>query len=1257
MLMALKEYHCLNCGKAIDKNEVGAYFCKHCGHTFYDTDAEEQLKAIQATLGDTVTDALVAAEDKKLAQSRSKLWEETHAEYVSYIEIRKCCDEIEKSTAYNETDRIKARFYKLATDDPRNNTALNNYIQDEIAAKNYAYADEIAEFAIRTMQKNNEQAVKRLLEIIPSKERKKELSKEYKNKCVEIENGDTDVYKVRDVFVSYDSNDSEQAEKTVKLLESKNITCFYSKRNLPNSQDNFWKNLYAAIDSCKVFLFLSSAKSRDHGSGAYTEIVYVNTEYVNKGRDKPRLEYLLQDYSAKYTDDENTVRSCFTDCGTSWVDFDKREELCKTLRGMLDAAKLQRTGYDGGRSDRGVKYCVACGTENPSAAKLCMDCGNREFVSTHAEFAALKDREKQQEIERVKAETERLKREELEKLQSENAQKLAEIERIKQEEIERLRREYQDKLADVAATTDADNAVDADVLQDIDAVKREYETKLADAETARRRAEHAQYMANNKLAAAKRRSIARALFSVFVLIAVSVGIFTLVATVNTRLFVVITVDHSWLWIVFFVLCVVFCLVCCGIGFSKASDLSDLHGRDNVLLISGITSGVALLTSAVMSCLWGFYESRTGFAITLSVSLFVLGVASSVGGIIIYPKQIVCYVTAAVSALCAAAVGTNLGYISNIEMHVDIPSYASHGLSYWLNSDDEYIVFGLGECTDQDILIPSEHYGKRVSGISAYAFKDCENITSITIPDTVTNISGEAFNGCSGLTEITVQDGNIKYHSKGDCLIDTAKKEVVAGCRSSMIPSDGSVTSIGNHAFSGHSGLAGLTIPEGVTAIGDYAFSGCDGLLGISIPNSVTTIGASAFARCSGLFSITIPNSVTTVGASAFAHCDGLLDVTMSNGVTSIGATAFYGCNNIKSITIPVGVTSIGAEAFSYCGALESITVKSGNVKYHGNGDCLIETAEKLIVSGCKNSVIPSDGSVTRISNNAFAGCVGLKELTIPDTIISIGTGAFDNCSGLEKITVQDGNKYYRSAGNCIISKRLIRSGLELGCKNSVIPDDGSVTYIGMRAFYGCSGLTEISIPDSITSITHEAFSGCIGLTKLTIPSSVTYIGMRTFDGCVNLTELNIPSSVTHIDFEAFDGCDKLLQEENGVSYVDKWAVSCDTEIADISIRAHTVGIAANAFSGNRKLTSMELPDGVKYICDGAFKGCSYLTDITIPDTVVVIDDYVFSDCNKLSSITFNGTKAQFEAATSGSAWNDRIDGYTVYCTDGKILCD
>lgn len=1227
--MALKEYHCLNCGKAIDgKNDVGAYFCKHCGHTFYDTDAEEQLRAIQTTLGDTVTDALVIAEEKKLAQSRSKLWEETHAEYVSYIEIRKCCDEIEKSTAYNAADIVKAKYYKLATADPRNNAELNSYIQNEVISKNYAYADEIAEFAIRTMERANEQAVKQLLEAVPSKERKKELSKAYKSKCAEIEKGDTDVYKVRDVFVSYDSNDSAAAEQTIKLLESKNITCFYSKRNLPNSQDNFWKNLYAAIDSCKAFLFLSSKRSRNHGSGAYKEIVYVNTEYVNKGRSKPRLECLLEEYNSEYTDDENTVRSCFTDCGRSWVRFENKEELCKTLRGVLDAAQLQRTGYDGGRSDKSAKYCLGCGTENPSAAKLCMECGKSEFVSTHAEFAAIKDREKQREIDRLRAEAERVRQEEIEKVRRENALKVAEIEwqkqqemeRLKaeterkyQEEIERLKREYRDEFSGVAATTDCEEPELVDGRQDIESVKREYETKLAESERARRSAEHAQYVANNKLVEAKRKSIARALFSVFVLIAVSVGIFTLVAANNTRLFVEITVDHSWLWTFFSILCVVFCVICFGIGQWKSSDLSDKYGRDNVLLISGIIAGVALLISSVMGCLIRWYEPRTSFIIALTVAMFIVGVASSVGGIIIFPKQVVFYVTAAVSALCAVAYGISAEHLHNAQLYVDYPFDASHRMYYWLNSDDEYYVFGLGDCTDADIVIPSEHYGKRVKGISAYAFKDCENITSITIPNSVTYIGDEAFNGCVNLTEITVLDGNVKYHSDGNCLIDTAEKKLVAGCRNSIIPTDGSVTSIGNYAFSGHRGLAGITIPEGVTTIGDYAFSGCDGLLGITIPNSVTSIGASAFTRCNGLLGVTIPNSVTTIGASAF-----------------------HGCSGITNIAIPDSVTDIGNGAFAYCDGLESISVQRNNPVYNSAGNCLIDTSKNKIVLGCKNSVIPSDGSAKTVGAWSFKGCRGLTELIIPGPIINIELGAFENCSGLEKITVQEDNENYRSAGNCILTtkKYLTGSSLVLGCKNSVIPDDGSVTSIGSYVFSGCSGLTDIYIPDSVTSI-----------------------GMRAFFGCGGLTELTIPKSVTSIGSDAFKDCDKLLQEENGVWYVDKWAVDSENSITSVSMRSDTVGIAPFVFSYRRQLTSIDLPDSINYIGNDAFRNCSELTSITIPNSVIKIGSYVFYDCKNLRSITYDGTKQQFSDITKDSLWYRGIDDYTVHCTDGKIIPD
>ena len=268
--------------------------------------------------------------------------------------------------------------------------------------------------------------------------------------------------------------------------------------------------------------------------------------------------------------------------------------------------------------------------------------------------------------------------------------------------------------------------------------------------------------------------------------------------------------------------------------------------------------------------------------------------------------------------------------------------------------------------------------------------------------------------------------------------------------------------------------------------------------------------------------------------------------------TAVGGDGFRDCSGIKSISIPDSIVWINGNAFCGCSGLTKIEVAKDNTVYHSAGNCLIETKKKTIISGCKNSVIPADGSVTGIGDYAFSGCRGLKSITIPDSITSIGGGAFDECSGLTSITipksvtsievnVSEGmfsgcsgltkievakdNTVYHSAGNCIIetkSKTLI-----LGCNNSVIPADGSVTSIGNGAFSGCSGLTSITIPDSVTSIGNGAFQGCSGLTSITIPDSVTSIGAFAFGECSGLTSVTIGNGVTSIGFWAFSGCSGL----------------------------------------------------------------------------------------------------------------------------------
>ena len=130
-------------------------------------------------------------------------------------------------------------------------------------------------------------------------------------------------------------------------------------------------------------------------------------------------------------------------------------------------------------------------------------------------------------------------------------------------------------------------------------------------------------------------------------------------------------------------------------------------------------------------------------------------------------------------------------------------------------------------------------------------------------------------------------------------------------------------------------------------------------------------------------------------------------VIIPAGVTSIGDRAFWKCKSLKSIVIPKSVTSIGDSVFLGCSKLESIAVEQGNPIYHSEGNCIIETKSKTLIAGCKNSVIPDDGSVTSIGKDAFWSCSSLTSIVIPNSVTSIGEFAFWSCSSLTSIVIPD----------------------------------------------------------------------------------------------------------------------------------------------------------------------------------------------------------------------------------------------------------
>jgi len=250
----------------------------------------------------------------------------------------------------------------------------------------------------------------------------------------------------------------------------------------------------------------------------------------------------------------------------------------------------------------------------------------------------------------------------------------------------------------------------------------------------------------------------------------------------------------------------------------------------------------------------------------------------------------------------------------------------------------------------------------------------------------------------------------------------------------------------------------------------------------------------------------------------------------------------------------------------------------------------------------------------------FSDADGANEIADNDTAIPVsghawsGNAVCETCGYQSKLVYTEYDSYVEVTGIGTASGDIIIAELYNG---------KPVTGIRYDTFKGCAGLTGITIPSSVTYIEDCVFEGCTELISVRFEKSsqLTTIGLRAFSNCISLTSIKIPSSVTSIGNNAFEGCAGVVQKENGVSYVDKWAVDCDPSTTQAVLRSDTVGLASYAFEYCADLDSVQIPLSVMHINPGAFLYCRKLSSVTIPTSVTSIGYSAFSGCASLTNIT------------------------------------
>ena len=461
---------------------------------------------------------------------------------------------------------------------------------------------------------------------------------------------------------------------------------------------------------------------------------------------------------------------------------------------------------------------------------------------------------------------------------------------------------------------------------------------------------------------------------------------------------------------------------------------------------------------------------------------------------------------------------------------------------------------------------SIHLSEKLSSLNQYVLAGCTSLKSIIIPPSVTEMCTGVFNDDTSLTDVTIGDSEtaltIGIGKQGKGMFYSNPLENIYMGRNLRYTTD---ADNGFSPFKDLSTIQAVTFSQAgtVTQILPYLLNGCSSVKNFLLPESLTFIGGYAFANMGSLENCIVPNNVTTLGEGAFKNDSMLASVVLSNRLPILNKEIFSNCVVLDNLSIPSSVTEIKDNAFTKCTSMKNLRIENGTeVMTVGRGlngatsmfrDCPIEKLHLgrwLTYDVNSYTCAPFEGrenlteltlgeTVGTIGKYLFKNCTALPEVVVPNGVESIGEEGFYNCQSLTRLTLGEG---LTSLGEKAFARNIsldnvkmpstltaISDGCFSGCSNLVnLELNSGLEIIGPRAFENCSKLTSVDIPAKVYGLGVEAFQGCSSLSVVTIPEgAISSVGARAFKGCSNVGWISLGSNVTSLGVNCFDGCAKV----------------------------------------------------------------------------------------------------------------------------------